>query len=389
MVADECHVGYGETDRKRKGANDFFVNYWARHSAEQPTNLLTLQVSATPFSVLSSCSRIPERRRLLEPCTVDGITYQIGHSVTIVRKSCEDIDVHFTDTSVVPACRVLRNDSSKEWYLQGSCKICVDWETNQSVVEWRPPDDYQSLDNYCASIKERVDDGLKVETDNCFDEFLSCYMQAGGGGDNDENNGENWNAVDARIACLKAEYVLSLMYAVRFRWKPHSEPNMDDREYKTGEYVESHVAEADGQDDPLSSLLDGLLDDLLHDDVMQFRNATVQRKDFLLSVLCRLYSYSDTVPDTRTESILNWTEKPWRQWNLDEFRNLLRPLLVEVVRGKNEGRSPYWGVTDEIIKNLLESGGSHAGHMNGNVCGDLSPAFNPLSLWKHSNILSR
>ena len=376
LIADECHVGYGETDKSRKGANDYFVNYWAREGKQDrhPANLLILQVSATPFNVLSSCSRVPERRRLLQPYTVSNTTYPARHIVTIIRKSPEDIDIHFSNEHVELSCQATWDESSEECYLQGSGKIYVDWKRSESVVEWQPPRRYQSLDNYCEYTNGISGGGLKVETDDCFEDYLSFSMQSGE--DNDEadeegagnNQAEDWNAVDVRIACLKVEYVLSLMYAVRFRWNAHPLPASDDHEYRTGDYIEKERLAAE-EERIFREKLEHLLDDILSDDVTQFRNATVQRKNFLLALLRRLYSYKNAESniESRTKKVKEWSEKAWNEWNLkDEFRNLLRPLLEEVAKGKNEESMPYWGVTDEIIKNLLKSGGrSDNGHMNG------------------------
>lgn len=58
VVADEAHWGitHSETSVKGETANNKLVNSW---TDEEHPNVLVLQVSATPFNLLTDCSRIP------------------------------------------------------------------------------------------------------------------------------------------------------------------------------------------------------------------------------------------------------------------------------------------------------------------------------------------
>ena len=63
IVADECHWGITKGSEEKPSAHNLFINNFCQE--RQPENVIVVQISATPFNLLTNNSRIP-----LKPCSI-------------------------------------------------------------------------------------------------------------------------------------------------------------------------------------------------------------------------------------------------------------------------------------------------------------------------------
>ena len=62
IIADECHWGITKGKDQKPSAHNLFINKWCE---ESPRNVVVVQISATPFNLLTQDSRLPEVRCLV------------------------------------------------------------------------------------------------------------------------------------------------------------------------------------------------------------------------------------------------------------------------------------------------------------------------------------
>ena len=63
IIADECHWGITKDKDQKPSAHNLFINEWCKENS--PRNAVVVQISATPFNLLTQNSRLPEVRCLI------------------------------------------------------------------------------------------------------------------------------------------------------------------------------------------------------------------------------------------------------------------------------------------------------------------------------------
>ena len=63
IIADECHWGITKDKDQKPSAHNLFINEWCKENS--PRNVVVVQISATPFNLLTQNSRLPEVRCLI------------------------------------------------------------------------------------------------------------------------------------------------------------------------------------------------------------------------------------------------------------------------------------------------------------------------------------
>ena len=79
IIADECHWGITKDKDQKPSAHNLFINEWCKENS--PRNVVVVQISATPFNLLTQNSRLPEVRCLIlyeRTSTVRGNHYEAG-----------------------------------------------------------------------------------------------------------------------------------------------------------------------------------------------------------------------------------------------------------------------------------------------------------------------
>ena len=96
IVADECHWGITKDKAQKPSAHNLFINKWCEKS---PRNVVVVQISATPFNLLTQDSRLPEVRCLVlnDKDTIAGKTYEAGDLLVVKRET--KIDERLKETT--------------------------------------------------------------------------------------------------------------------------------------------------------------------------------------------------------------------------------------------------------------------------------------------------
>ena len=100
IIADECHWGITKDKEQTPSAHNLFINEWGKEKS--PRNVVVLQISATPFNLLTQNSRLPEVKCILlskEISTTDK-NYEAGDLVVLESESDLDDDVRETSKEV-------------------------------------------------------------------------------------------------------------------------------------------------------------------------------------------------------------------------------------------------------------------------------------------------
>ena len=96
IIADECHWGITKDKAQKPSAHNLFINKWCEKS---PKNVVVVQISATPFNLLTQDSRLPEVRCLVlyDKDTIAGKTYEAGDLLVVKRET--KIDERLKETT--------------------------------------------------------------------------------------------------------------------------------------------------------------------------------------------------------------------------------------------------------------------------------------------------
>ncbi|XP_015755035.1 PREDICTED: uncharacterized protein LOC107334600 [Acropora digitifera] len=100
IIADECHWGITKDKDQTLSAHNLFINEWGKENS--PRNVVVLQISATPFNLLTQNSRLPEVKCILlskEISTTDK-NYEAGDLVVLESESDLNDDVRETSKEV-------------------------------------------------------------------------------------------------------------------------------------------------------------------------------------------------------------------------------------------------------------------------------------------------
>ena len=109
IIADECHWGITKDKDQKSSAHNLFINNWCE---ESPRNVVVVQISATPFNLLTQDSRLPEVRCLVlhDKVTTTRKTYEAGDLLVEetepeieerVKETAKEVELHVVDWSEV------------------------------------------------------------------------------------------------------------------------------------------------------------------------------------------------------------------------------------------------------------------------------------------------
>ena len=110
IIADECHWGITKDKEKTSSAHNLFINEWCRGNS--PRNVIVVQISATPFNLLTQNSRLPLVQCVLlnSKMTTRQRNYEEGELVVLerepnvndqVRKTSKELELHVVHWSEV------------------------------------------------------------------------------------------------------------------------------------------------------------------------------------------------------------------------------------------------------------------------------------------------
>ena len=97
IIADECHWGITKDKEEKPSAHNLFINEWCNDKS--PQNVVVVQISATPFNLLTQNSRLPEVRCILPNNEISTVRndYQAGELVVLEREP--DLEEHVKNNS--------------------------------------------------------------------------------------------------------------------------------------------------------------------------------------------------------------------------------------------------------------------------------------------------
>ena len=98
IIADECHWGITKDKDQKPSAHNLFINEWCKENS--PRNVIVVQISATPFNLLTQNSRLPEVSCLLlydKVSTTGNNHYAAGDLLVLDRE--HEIEEHVKEIS--------------------------------------------------------------------------------------------------------------------------------------------------------------------------------------------------------------------------------------------------------------------------------------------------
>ncbi|XP_068762680.1 uncharacterized protein [Montipora capricornis] len=109
VIADECHWGITKDKSRKSSAHNLFINEWCKD--DSPRNVVVVQISATPFNLLTSNSRLPEVRCvvLCDNTTTSESKYRAGDLLVLgtqpflenVKQTSKEVELHVAHWSEV------------------------------------------------------------------------------------------------------------------------------------------------------------------------------------------------------------------------------------------------------------------------------------------------
>ncbi|KAJ7381053.1 GREB1-like protein [Desmophyllum pertusum] len=110
IIADECHWGITKDKEKKPSAHNLFINEWCKDNS--PKNAFVVQISATPFNLLTQNSRLPLVKCVLlnDKVSTTLNDYEAGDLVVLerepnleehVRKNSKEVELHVVHWSEV------------------------------------------------------------------------------------------------------------------------------------------------------------------------------------------------------------------------------------------------------------------------------------------------
>ena len=97
IIADECHWGITKDKDQAPSAYNLFINEWCKEKS--PRNVVVLQISATPFNLLTQNSRLREVKCILLSKEISAIHKKYEAGDLLVLKSESDLDEDVRETS--------------------------------------------------------------------------------------------------------------------------------------------------------------------------------------------------------------------------------------------------------------------------------------------------
>ncbi|KAJ7326079.1 GREB1-like protein [Desmophyllum pertusum] len=110
IIADECHWGITKDKEEKHSAHNLFINEWSKDNS--PKNVVVIQISATPFNLLTQNSRLPVVTCVLlnDKVSTTSNEYQAGDLVVLnrepnleehVRNNSKEVELHVVHWSEV------------------------------------------------------------------------------------------------------------------------------------------------------------------------------------------------------------------------------------------------------------------------------------------------
>ncbi|KAL9979246.1 hypothetical protein ACROYT_G016879 [Oculina patagonica] len=110
VIADECHWGITKDKEEKSSAHNLFINEWCK--GDSPQNVFVVQISATPFNLLTQSSHLPVVPCILlkEKVSATQRDYEEGDLVVLerepnleehVRKNSKEVELHVVHWSEV------------------------------------------------------------------------------------------------------------------------------------------------------------------------------------------------------------------------------------------------------------------------------------------------
>ena len=97
IIADECHWGITKDKDQTPSAHNLFINEWGKE--QSPRNVVVLQISATPFNLLTQNSRLPEVKCILLSKEISTTRKNHEAGDLLVLESGSDLDEDVRETS--------------------------------------------------------------------------------------------------------------------------------------------------------------------------------------------------------------------------------------------------------------------------------------------------
>ena len=140
VIADECHWGITKGKDQKASAHNLFINEWCKYNS--PRNLVVVQISATPFNLLTQNSRLPEVKCVIlsDKISTTQKDYAAGDLLVLdrepelkekVREISKEVELHVVHWSEVELKNfergmrlklksTLTNKDAIYWYLRVS-----------------------------------------------------------------------------------------------------------------------------------------------------------------------------------------------------------------------------------------------------------------------------
>ncbi|XP_022807894.1 uncharacterized protein LOC111344892 [Stylophora pistillata] len=149
IVADECHWGITKDKERKPSAHNLFINEWCKENQHQ--NVIVLQISATPYNLLTQNSRLP-----LVPCVIlkDDVspTKRAGDLVVLKQevdmeqfgKSSKKLElhvVHWSEVELKNFERGMRMKLKSALYIDSSPYKYLQVSTEGNLVATSIPDE--------------------------------------------------------------------------------------------------------------------------------------------------------------------------------------------------------------------------------------------------------
>ena len=163
IIADECHWGITKDKDQKPSAHNLFINNWCEKS---PKNVVVVQISATPFNLLTQDSRLPEVRCLVlhDKVTTTQKTYEAGDLLVEdsepeiedgVKETSKEVELHVVHWSEVEVKNFERGMRMKlKSTLSEKALRCLDRHVLRDAKLNESPEEGDSLSAYLQVLPD-------------------------------------------------------------------------------------------------------------------------------------------------------------------------------------------------------------------------------------------
>ncbi|PFX11991.1 uncharacterized protein LOC111318964 [Stylophora pistillata] len=151
IVADECHWGITKDKGRKPSAHNLFINEWCKE--KPPKNVIVLQISATPFNLLTQNSRLAEVQCIIQKEDVSIIRkqYRAGDLVLAQepelkqgRNTSKELElhvVHWSEVELKNFERGMRMKLKSSLKIKGSSYLYLQVSTEGNLVVTSVPEE--------------------------------------------------------------------------------------------------------------------------------------------------------------------------------------------------------------------------------------------------------